>query len=483
VALIGWRLGALLAAQAAGESKIFSMLALIGPAAVGKAYLREVRALSALVSDVTQDTDPLDDIPDPLPTGTIEIAGFALTPETVGDLEQADLLKLSRKPAEQVLILGRRSPAETKLASHLQQLGCTVDQQTLPGYAEMEWNSSLAKLPENAFAGLVSWLQTAAPSPSPLPAAQSAMKPADQPTLRDEDWREQPVQFGADERLFGILCTPHGSTPSKTVLLVNHGSNHHIGWARMHVDLARAFARKGIASLRIDIAGLGDSPAASGQPENQLYRIESTRDVSAAIDWLDRNGYRRCIVIGHCAGAYLGFHSAVSDKRIAGLVMLNLQRFFWGPNYSLAVAMSKGHRATGWYMDMLWNPTIWRRLLRREINVSSILATLTLRMLNRARANLAGLLGLLRGQESENHKVMRWFREMSRRGTRVLLVYSPQDPGLDELHLRTGPNARKLTRLPGVDIRFIEGADHNLTPLWARRRYEKLLLDYLNDQV
>jgi hypothetical protein len=80
---------------------------------------------------------------------------------------------------------------------------------------------------------------------------------------------------------------------------------------------------------------------------------------------------------------------------------------------------------------------------------------------------------------SGQNLVERWFAELSRRGTRVLLVYSDNDPGLAELERYMGPEGQRATAMPGVTKRLIEGADHTFTPSEARRRLRETLHAFL----
>jgi pimeloyl-ACP methyl ester carboxylesterase len=268
---------------------------------------------------------------------------------------------------------------------------------------------------------------------------------------------------------------------NQVVLFINHGANHHIGWARMHVMLGRRFALRGIDSLRIDISGVGDSPARSDYEENMLYARHSQQDVRAAIDWLVEQGYRTITIVGHCAGAYLGFYSTLFDARVNRLVMLNIQRFFWVRGTSLAVASRKGVRSTDWYRSMLLEPQIWRRLMTAEVNVGGIVTVLTGRFMARMWSVIEGVAGVFIGKESNGHKVVRWFRELSERGAHVFLVYSADDAGLDEVAVHAGSYARKVRKFPNVKFHILDGADHNLTPAWTREIYADLLEKFLTD--
>lgn len=70
-------------------------------------------------------------------------------------------------------------------------------------------------------------------------------------------------------------------------------------------------------------------------------------------------------------------------------------------------------------------------------------------------------------------------RQLSRRGTRVLLVYSDNDPDLAELERYMGPEGQRARAMPGVTKRLIEGADHTFTPSEARRRLRETLHAFL----
>ena len=469
VALVGFRLGALLAAEITQQLTSISMLALLGAPISGKSYLREMKALGILIAQGSRINTQANEQP-----GEIEVAGFRYTAPTIAELQQLDLLKLARKPADKVLIMGRpHSANDERLLTHLRSLGCEAEHQVLPGYADLEWNSSFDELPEDAFSSLAQWLQQAMP-PTIKPA-----KAIGATSLSTPDWQEDAVQFGPQQNLFGIRCQPAHAQNRKLLLFVNHGANHHIGWARLHVTLARQMAAVGIASLRMDISGVGDSPARPGLPENLLYARHSQLDVHAALDWLKEQGYETITLIGHCAGAYLGFYSTLRDKRIDNLVMLNLQRFFWARGETLADATQKSFRSSGWYWSALRDSQLWRRLFTGKVNITGIAMMMSQRILQRGAAELTPIVGPLVGYEGPSQKVVRWLRELTARGTHVMLVYSAGDGGLDEIAKHTGSNARKIRQLANVHYHILEGADHNLTQRPAQQQYAKMLQEFL----
>jgi hypothetical protein len=84
---------------------------------------------------------------------------------------------------------------------------------------------------------------------------------------------------------------------------------------------------------------------------------------------------------------------------------------------------------------------------------------------------------------SGRNVVERWFHELSRRGTRVLLIYADKDPGLAELERYMGPEGCRAVALPGVTKQVIEDADHTFTPPEARRRLRETLHAFLMENT
>jgi pimeloyl-ACP methyl ester carboxylesterase len=125
--------------------------------------------------------------------------------------------------------------------------------------------------------------------------------------------------FGADRHLAGTLCLPAGQPLRLGVIMLNAGVIHRIGPHRINVRLARSLAKAGIASLRFDLSGVGDS----GRPKApRAYREQAVIDLRAAIDHLERaTAANRVAIVGICSGAENGLMAAVQDPRVAGLWM------------------------------------------------------------------------------------------------------------------------------------------------------------------
>lgn len=130
------------------------------------------------------------------------------------------------------------------------------------------------------------------------------------------------LSFGPQRRLSGTLTLPPDRAPARTgVLLLNVGIIHRIGPHRFNTKLARALAREGWATLRVDLSGQGDS----GVPNEPLpFEQQAVADLQAAMDHFQRVcPIERFVIAGICSGACCGLVAALADPRVAGLWMLD----------------------------------------------------------------------------------------------------------------------------------------------------------------
>ena len=136
--------------------------------------------------------------------------------------------------------------------------------------------------------------------------------------------KETVCSFGPSESMFGVLTTPEDSVRvegAPIALILNAGIVHRIGPFRMHVDIARRLAEKGISTLRLDLSGLGGSAPRTGKIEMEE---RAQMDVSDAMDFLTKQtGVEKFVLLGLCSGAYNAHQVAVRDSRIVGSVFMD----------------------------------------------------------------------------------------------------------------------------------------------------------------
>ncbi|MGH2652930.1 MAG: alpha/beta fold hydrolase [Actinomycetota bacterium] len=105
-----------------------------------------------------------------------------------------------------------------------------------------------------------------------------------------------------EERLSAVVCVPADSPRDLGVLLVAGGNMGRTHANRMWVQIARLLAARGVASIRFDYHGMGDSSSL----ESMHFDIEKplVGDVRAVADFLQRaTGVRHLASVATCYGA------------------------------------------------------------------------------------------------------------------------------------------------------------------------------------
>ena len=103
----------------------------------------------------------------------------------------------------------------------------------------------------------------------------------------------EPRKAGSNDRAAG-----------PTVIFLNTGISDHIGPVRLWVDLSRQWAQQGLRSVRVDLSGLGFSPAQPGRPFDLAWppeALDDMHDVAAAVSPDDP---ANVVFVGLCSGGY-----------------------------------------------------------------------------------------------------------------------------------------------------------------------------------
>ena len=429
VALVGMRLGALLAAQVASASDV-DALVLWDPVVTGKSFVRELRGLSFLIAgegSSTPDDDP----------GAIWAFGRRFGADTVRDLRGAAVPDLADAAFPVLLLHQAVDNAARELAASLgptATVGDAVDQHRL-----LNGNSLNAVVPDAAVKRVVQWLDDALPSAPAVPMAPSA---SGAPVPVGRGLREHTAPIGPIG-LFGIITEGDVDPALPTLLLLNPGLESHLGPTRMWVDWGREMATHGFRVARVDQSGFGDSPTRAGRRPGRPYAAEAPTDIAEMVADLDTGA--GVVLVGLCSG---GRHAAEVAARIAvrGICLLNpiLHLPTWalrrstnelsGPPVLMVVQRSHG--------------------LRRRV----------------AQALPPRLAKLRRGVGS------RLLRAAARRGTDMFLAF-----GDEELSLFQLADAPARLRSKGADIvvHVLPGLDHGVLRPGPRTRLFGLLTEHL----
>lgn len=461
VVLLGFGLGAAIACKAGKSMEDVAGLALLAPVATGKRYLRELSVWSKIIDEGVgvpahrRDTSP----------GTI--AGLTMPRGIVSTLDTLKPEALAASSVERVFFASRPDSAfDRMLRDKLEQNGAQLHDCAIPEYDRLVENPHGQRLPHALMAELLEWIDS-------LPQAQrsTGSPPASPSTLAvldDEMIRETGLRFGPDARLIGTLCEPRSDPADVTVVLLTTAYDHQAGWGRSSVELARRLAAKGIASLRFDSAGVGDSPPVAGRRLQVLYDDAQIADIAIARSFLDEIGRRGpALLYGRCSGAYVAFRAAAEDERWAGCIAVNPYIFRWLGTPPEEVARSAPRPLTD-YSQKAFRTESFRRLARGDIDIRAAVRHIGARLAQRLSNLLAPVLGPLMPIERLNRAVHADFRSLSTRWGGTRIVYSAGDVGLDNLHVHFGKNARKLSRYPNTELHILKDTDHNITPRASR---------------
>ena len=457
VAVLGIRLGALLTIVAATRGFDFQDLVLWGPSATGHAVLRELRAFSKMER---QEYATANDAP-PQPVPGMEVAGFLLSPETEGALEGLDLRDLSGIPRRRVLVLSRDEfVTDAALIAALNEAGCSVTVESGHGYGAMMALPDEAVPPLAASRVILKFLINGYAGEHAGGHAQSSKSEARRhsaPVLNDAKVLETICPIGPPSMsMFGILSEPNWKEPRSELgaLFLNPGGVRHIGPNRMWVEAARRWADQGIASLRLDLLGIGES---DGEPKldiPSLYQDHLVDQVEGAKEVLrSRLGVRQFIAIGLCSGAFWAFHLAARNEDVRAAILLNPRLLFWDATVDRQRVLRR-----------LFSGAHWRRIARGDMTRETFKRGVRMVLYSFRKPPVGADSRNARKASVPQSRTQVW-QALERSQTRLTMVFTEGEPLLREME-----RAGFVPTAPGSHIRCIRiaNAGHTFRPLWAQ---------------
>jgi pimeloyl-ACP methyl ester carboxylesterase len=461
IVALGIGLGGMAACASAAEGPAIDDLLLWSVPARGRTLLREMRAFASIADAEIKLPDGGD--PPAAEDGSLEVAGFVLSADSVAALERLDLTELAfGSPADRrVLLLDRDGvPVDRRLREHL-ELTASVTTSSGSGYGAMMSHPEHTEMPRATFAASLEWLEQ-------LPGAglgrQSRREPAAaarvELTVGDARVSESPFELERDGLwMRGTVVEPAPEGAPRVplcVVLPNAGAIRRIGPNRVWVEASRRWAARGVPTLRLDVLAIGDADGDERefQYTGAFYRPERTLQLLAALDALAERGIAdRFLLAGLCSGAYWGFHASLADQRVQATALINPWWFEWRD----AVPLSRYARlavalvSSGDLREIV-------RLARSE------------RRLERAVGALAGrlraLVGPARGEDRLD-ATERAFVELRERGVRTLLLLGYREAL--EQDMTAAGRIDRAEPWPGVALERIPVADHTFRPVWAQQ--------------
>jgi exosortase A-associated hydrolase 1 len=162
--------------------------------------------------------------------------------------------------------------------------------------------------------------------------------------------REAALSFDcAGDCLVGVASVPATPAPRGVVIVVG-GPQYRAGSHRQFTLLARALAEKGIAVLRFDVRGMGDSEGTARPFEDIGADLDAA--IGAFMGYIP--AVREVVLWGLCDGAAAAALYAHRDSRITGLALLNP----WVRTEAGAATATIKH----YYRARLFDKAFWRKL-------------------------------------------------------------------------------------------------------------------------
>jgi dienelactone hydrolase len=415
VALVGLRIGATVAMMHAAERGDVDALVLWNPCVSGASFVSEVSRLHQIYVRL----EPQLGRAPPSRVSGEEALGSFLPEALISELREIDLLETARLPAHKTLFIdGGNVAGRDALVGRLRDLGAEVEVQSHPGHKFLVTVAHRSLVPESVIESIVGWLGR-------IFTATGAVAPAIPCTMPTPPANERPIVFGRSHPLFGILtpADPKRASAQRAdrprIVLSNAGCVHRCGPHRIYVKMARRWAQMGFDVLRVDLTGIGDSPAVTGQQENVTYPPSGLEDLREAIRSL---GSGRVIIAGLCSGGDYAFQLGAHDPNVAGAWLLNPRTF----GVLALAAVESGAPPTTPVDDV---PLELRR--------------------------------------------------MAERGIDTVLVVSRNDPGVAYVDRHAGDAMAALEGIPHFRRVDLDGADHSFTPMATQESVSDLLTDHL----
>jgi alpha-beta hydrolase superfamily lysophospholipase len=323
VALVGLRLGALLAASTVARCGDLCSLVLWDPVVSGRSYMREERALYQL------STDPQDALADK----QAPLLGAMLHETAFSELAAMSLEQCHAATLQEcyVLFAVRHEPREPqrlqRSINYLQADALLLDEDhtafvTPPSFVLTVPTASIDRLATrvaSAFRTGTSDVRT------PIRDTVEHVGSDGQTIL-------ETLRCHGPHDLFAIHITP--AVPRGPVVIF-HGtaSEHRVGPTRLWVELARDLAARGIASVRFDRRGIGDSGPVADNESTPAYAPTDRADAREIVRAL-RVPASQLLLVGLCSGAW---QAASTAREIGARAAVLISLVEWSTRKSVRI--------------------------------------------------------------------------------------------------------------------------------------------------
>ena len=274
---------------------------------------------------------------------------------------------------------------------------------------------------------------------------------------------ETPVVFSCqNQHLVGIIHAP--PDPQIGLVLVSGGDQYRVGSHRLFVELARVLANAGVAVMRFDHRGVGDSYAPYQGFEN-LHE-----DINAAVNELKQRcpTIKRFVLGGLCDGASASLIAAERIKGIDELTLINP----WVQTSDLEARA----RLVNYYGSRLRSRDFWKKLSRGQIQFSESWGSL----MGYTKMFCQSLFNFGKGVPGGFDYVKRMHSGATKFKGQVFVLLSGQDLVAQQFQqLATIDKAwKEVLEKPNFVLTKLPAADHTFSTSEQRKNFEQTMLDW-----
>lgn len=425
----------------------------------GAAFIRDMKVLDGITKLQGKDND------------TIEGGGYPLNKEIQTALAEVNLLASTFGNYKNVLVIENGElTTKSHLSKQLNKNAGNIDTTYLHGLSAMARQAALSIVPVDNITSICEWTKDLSLKTSEAPIQQQPSN-----TFISEDYTEEAILIDNPDPVFGILTRPtNQNSPSSLLILSNSGSGHHAGPNRFHVHTARRLAKEGIATFRLDLSNLGDSPDNYLQDNYHPYPLNAANDLRLTLEYFNTTiPFKNIVLAGLCSGAHNAFHASLDTKanNLRGLILINIITFYWKSGQSiLAPEQNDLEINVSQYQSNLSSPKKWIGVFlspSKFFRLANFALRLILKKSGQAIKNVLSLFGYQKNTKLDND-----INSILSKNIKLHFLYSENEPTYKILMSQAGSSASRNIKNGSISTHKINCTDHTFS---SRKSKEELI--------